>query len=314
MTTQIADAHHHIWRAGWMPWLSGPMIPRIFGPYQDLRRDYLAGEYAADARSSGVTKSVHVQANVAPGKTVDEVAWATASGQQAGLVQAVVAFADLTAADVGDLLDRELDYSAVRGIRQQLHWHPNPAWRYAPVPDLMLHSGWQRGLREVARRGLHFELQVFPNQYANALRLVADFSETTFVLVHAGMPDDRTPDGMALWRQGLARFACHPNVLVKLSGLGTFTRRCRLDEWQPVIETTIDLFSPGRCMFGSNFPIEKLWTDYATLTAVFRAGLSRYTHAEQQQVLHDVAARTYQLGPSQAAPQQATTDHRGTND
>src|SRR5690242_4532620 len=74
------------------------------------------------------------------------------------------------------------------------------------------------------------------------------------------MPADRTPEGMAFWRQGLARFAVCPNVLVKLSGLGTFTRRCRREEWQPVIETTIDLFGPGRCMFGSNFPVEKLWT------------------------------------------------------
>jgi predicted TIM-barrel fold metal-dependent hydrolase len=306
VTAQIVDAHHHIWRAGWTPWLSGPMTPRIFGPYQGIRRDYPAAEYAADARPSGVTRSVHVQANVAPGKAVDEVAWAAASGRQAELVQAVVAFADLTAADVGDLLDRELAYPAVRSIRQQLHWHPDPAWRYAPTPDLMLDPGWQRGLREVTRRGLHFELQVFPNQYAHALRLVEAFSDTTFVLLHAGMPADRTAEGMAFWRQGLARFAVCPNVLVKLSGLGTFTRRCRLDEWRPVIEITIDLFGPDRCMFGSNFPIEKLWTDYATLTRVFRASLSRYTPVEQQQVLHDVAARTYQLGPSQPVP--ATQD------
>jgi predicted TIM-barrel fold metal-dependent hydrolase len=275
------------------------MVPRIFGPYQAVRRDYLAGEYAADARPSGVIRSVHIQANVAPGKAVDEVAWAAASGRRAGLVQAVVAFADLSAPDVGDLLDRQLAYPAMRGIRQQLHWHPDPAWRSAPVPDLMLNPGWQRGLREATRRSLHFELQVFPNQYVHALRLVEAFSDTTFVLLHAGMPADRSPDGMAFWRQGLARFAARPNVLVKLSGLGTFTRRCRQDEWQPVIETTIDLFGPDRCMFGSNFPIEKLWTDYATLISVFRASLSRYTPGEQRQVLHDVATRTYQLAPSQ---------------
>jgi predicted TIM-barrel fold metal-dependent hydrolase len=175
----------------------------------------------------------------------------------------------------------------------------------------MLDPRWQRGLREVTRRGLHFELQAVPDQYVHALRLVEAFSDTTFVLLQAGMPADRTPEGMTFWRQGLARFAVCPNVLVKLSGLGTFTRRCRLDEWQPVIETAIDLFSPGRCMFGSNFPIEKLWTDYATLTSVFRASLSRYTPGEQQQVLHDVAARTYQPGTSQPVP--ATRDRSKTH-
>lgn len=203
MTTQIADAHHHIWRTDWTPWLSGPMTPRIFGPYEALRRDYLADEYAADARPNAVTKSVHVQANVAPGRAVAEVAWAMASGRRVGLVQAVVAFADLTATNIGDLLDRELAYSAVRGIRQQLHWHPDPAWRYAPVPDLMLHPDWQRGLHEVTGRGLHFELQVFPHQYVHALRLVEAFSETTFVLLHAcGVPEVCVACELQRWAGG----------------------------------------------------------------------------------------------------------------
>ena len=120
------------------------------------------------------------------------------------------------------------------------------------------------------------------------------------------MPADRTPEGMAFWRQGLARFAVCPNVLVKLSGLGTFTRRCRLDEWQPVIETAIDLFGPGRCMFGSNFPIEKLWTDYATLTSVFRASLSRYTPGSSSR-----SCMTSPLAPTSPAlhnPSLATRD------
>jgi predicted TIM-barrel fold metal-dependent hydrolase len=51
---------------------------------------------------------------------------------------------------------------AVRGVRQQLHWHRNPGWRYAPIPDLMLQSAWPQGLRQVTARELLFELQVFP--------------------------------------------------------------------------------------------------------------------------------------------------------
>jgi predicted TIM-barrel fold metal-dependent hydrolase len=161
----------------------------------------------------------------------------------------------------------------------------------------MLNPRWQRGLREVTRRDLLFELQVFPGQYTDTLRLVDEFPSTTFVLLHAGMLTDRSPDGMAAWRRGLAGFAARPNVWVKLSGLGTFTRRCRQEEWQPVIETTIDLFGPGRCMFGSNFPVEKLWTTYARLVEVFRASLARYTETDRQQILHDVAAQAYRLDP-----------------
>jgi predicted TIM-barrel fold metal-dependent hydrolase len=62
-----------------------------------------------------------------------------------------------------------------------------------------------------------------------------------------------------------------------------------------VIAETVDLFGPQRCMFGSNFPIEKLWTDYASLVAAFRACLSRYTEAERRAVLHATAARVYRI-------------------
>jgi predicted TIM-barrel fold metal-dependent hydrolase len=75
---EIADAHHHIWRLDRTLWLSAPMSPRIFGPYQAIRRDYGIGDYAADAGPSGVTRSVHVQANVAPRAAAEEVAWAAA--------------------------------------------------------------------------------------------------------------------------------------------------------------------------------------------------------------------------------------------
>ena len=63
MTQRIIDAHHHIWRRRDLPWLMGPMRPRIFGPYEPIRRDYLVEDYLADATPCGVTHSVYVQAN-----------------------------------------------------------------------------------------------------------------------------------------------------------------------------------------------------------------------------------------------------------
>jgi len=291
----IIDAHHHIWRLHRTPWLAGPPVPRIFGSYDAIRRDYLIDEYAADAAPCGVSKSIHVQANVAPGTEAEEVDWASSSGAQAGLVQGVVAFADLAAPDLAATLDQLAARPALRGIRQQLHWHPDPALRYADSPDAMLHPAWQRGLREVTSRRLLFELQVFPAQYPHALALIDAFPDTTFVLLHAGMLEDRSADGTAQWRRGLAQFAARPNVFAKLSGLGTFTRQCTRPLWQPVIEQTVDAFGPSRCMFGSNFPIEKLWTTYANLIDVVRASLRPYSGDERRQILHDVAVRVYRL-------------------
>jgi predicted TIM-barrel fold metal-dependent hydrolase len=298
----ILDAHHHIWRLDRTPWLKGPMVSRIFGPYEAIRRDYSVEEFAAEARPYGVVASVYVQVNVAPGDEVWEVEWAAGEGRRAHLIDAVVGFADLAAPDVGDVLDRQRASSPLRGVRYQLHWHENPKYRFATAPDVMLQPSWQRGLRLVGARGLHFELQVFPGQYANALSLIDAHPDTTFVLLHCGMPEDMSVTGMTAWRAGLRRLAERPNVLVKLSALGTFEHRCDADSWRPIIQRTVDTFGPGRCMFGSNFPVEKLWTDYGSLLCAVRSALDVYTQEEQAAVLYDTAARLYRIGRWSAAP------------
>jgi predicted TIM-barrel fold metal-dependent hydrolase len=291
----IIDAHHHIWRFDKTPWLNGPPVPRIFGAYEPLRRDYTIEEYLADARPSGVTQSVYVQVNVAPGEEVEEVAWVQSVAERSGFPHAITAFADLLAADVGDVLDRELAAGNVRAIRQQLHWHEKPLYRFAARPDVMNDPAWQRGLKEVARRGLLFELQIFTSQMADATRLARSFPDLTFVLMHAGMLEDRSAEGWEAWRAGMRGLAACPNVVTKLSGLGTFDRACSVERWQPVVAATVDLFGPSRCLFGSNFPIEKLWTTYGELVTAMQACLAGHTAAERKAILHDTAARVYRL-------------------
>lgn len=183
----------------------------------------------------------------------------------------------------------------LRGIRQQLHWHANPQYRFAARPDVMNDRGWRRGLAQLGARGLVFELQVFAEQMDDGARLTADHPEVTFVLLHAGMLEDRSPAGWARWRDGMRRLSACPNVYVKLSGLGTFVHRCAAEPWRPVIEETLALFGASRCMFGSNFPVEKLWTRYADVVAVTGDCLAGLTGPDLAAVLHDTAARVYRL-------------------
>ena len=82
---------------------------------------------------------------------------------------------------------------------------------------------------------------------------------------------------------------------MKLSGLGTFARASSVDLWSPVIRETVELFGPERCMFGSNFPIEKLWTTYAEVVRVINECVAGLSAGEQRAVLHDTASRLYGL-------------------
>jgi predicted TIM-barrel fold metal-dependent hydrolase len=295
MTEPIIDAHHHIWELKRIPWLQGPIQPRIFGEYSALRRDYLAEEFKRDLAPHGITKSVYIQINVNPGDEVDETAWVQGVADQHGVPSGIVAFANLAAPDVATVLDRHMAYANLRGIRQQIHWHENPQYRFAPRPDVMNDAAWRAGLKELEKRNLSFDLQVFPSQMADAARLARDFPGVKFVLLHAGMLEDRSPAGWELWRRGMRELAACPNMWVKLSGLGTFVRTCSLDLWRPVIEETVALFGATRCMYGSNYPIESLWTPYARIVETTQASLAGASADERRAIFHDTAQRFYRL-------------------
>jgi predicted TIM-barrel fold metal-dependent hydrolase len=291
----LVDAHHHIWRQADQPWLNGPMVPRIFGPYEPIRRDYPITEFLDDIRDAGVIASVYVQTNWDPSRAVEEVEWVQSVADAHGWPQAIVGFADLAKDDLGAKLDAMQKQPLLRGVRQQVHWHENPQYRFAPRPDVVTDPGWRAGLAQLAPRGLLFELQVFTSQMALGADLARAFPETTFVLEHAGMLEDTSDAGRAAWRKGMRLLADCPNMHVKLSGLGTFVHRAALDDIQPIVSETVSLFGAGRCVWGSNFPIEKLWTDYASLAEIIRRAVSHLPVREQRQILSETAIRLYRL-------------------
>jgi predicted TIM-barrel fold metal-dependent hydrolase len=289
------DAHHHIWRLNDLPWLSGPQVPRIFGPYQPICRDYPIDEYRADIAGCDIVKSIYIQTNWPAAQSYSEARWVQSVSDATGWPHANVAHADLADPDVGGLIERLATLPATRGIRQQLHWHKNPQYRFAPRPDVMNDKEWRRGLGMLAEHGLLFELQIFSSQMMDGAQLARSFRDTVFVLEHAGMLEDMSPRGWQLWREGMMALAQCPNVNVKLSGLGTFVHACRADVIGPIVRETVAMFGADRCLYGSNFPIEKLWTDYKTLYQTFRDAIAQLSEKEQAAILHDTAARLYRL-------------------
>jgi predicted TIM-barrel fold metal-dependent hydrolase len=295
--TGIIDAHHHIWRQADLPWLSGPMQPRIFGPYEPIRRDYTIDEYLSDVAGSGVTRSVYVQTNWANDRFEDETAWVQQTADERGWPHAIVAYADLSVDDVRPQLDRLARYPLVRGVRMQLHWHDNPLYRFASGPDLCDDPVIQRNVAHLADYHFSFDLQVFAPQMAGAARLADACPRVTFILQHAGMLEDLSPGGRAAWRRGLETLAACPNVVSKLSGLGTFIHRNDPAHIADVMAETVALFGAERCLFGSNFPIEKLWTSYRALVDAFCSAAAPLGAQERDALFRTTAIRIYRLEP-----------------
>ncbi len=291
--TGIVDGHHHIWRQADLPWLLGPMQPRIFGPYEPIRRDYPIEEYLADIRSIGIEKSIYVQANWPVDQFEDEVAWVQATADRTGWPHAIVGYADFTEGDVRPQLDRLKAYPLMRGLRQQLHWHDQEMYRFAARPDLPADPVLQRNVARLADYGWSFDLQVFALQMKAAAGLAAACPEVTFILQHAGMLEDRSPAGRSAWQDGMRRLADQPNVVCKLSGLGTFIHRNDADHIKEIVGQAVTLFGADRCLFGSNFPIEKLWTGYGELIEAYARAVD--DDAARHAIFRDTAARVYRL-------------------
>jgi predicted TIM-barrel fold metal-dependent hydrolase len=292
---KIVDAHHHIWRQQDLPWLQGPSVPRIFGDYDPIRRDYPVEEFLADIAGTGVEKSVYVQANWAPGNAEAEVAWVQATAGRAGWPHAIVGYADMTVADARPALDALARYPLMRGVRQQLHWHENPQYRFAASPDLCRDPNLQRNVARLADYGWAFDLQVFAPQMRGAAELADACPEVTFVLQHAGMLEDLSDHGRAFWKAELRELARRPNVTAKLSAFGTFIHRNDPGHIERILHDTVEVFGPSRCLFGSNFPIEKLWTSYPELVAAFRRAAADLSTAAQAEVFGRTATRVYRL-------------------
>lgn len=289
------DGHFHIWQQRDLPWLAGAVQPRIFGSYEPIRRDYPMEEYLRDASVAPIAKSVYVQANWAPQRFEEEVAWVQGVADRLGTPHGIVGFADFNATDVRPQLDRLLEYPLLRGVRMQLHWHERPEFRFASGRDSVQGANLQRNIARLEGYGLPFELQVFPGQMPDAVQLVRLAPKIPFILTHAGMLVDRSADVLESWRQGLRALAAEPNVYCKLSGLGTFVHRVDEPLIEFIVNECVACFGANRCLFGSNFPVEKLWTDFHSLTQAYVLATNRLEAAACDELFSGTATRLYRL-------------------
>ena len=286
------DAHHHLWSLGAVayPWLIAKGVIRFFGDPTPIQRDYPLARFRQDA--AGFEASVHIQVGAADPWA--EAQWVQSVADDAPdwpLVQ--VAFCDLTAPDAGHVIDRLQGLSTLRGLRQIVGRAPGED--AATGTDALLDNpAFAQGLRDLAVRGLSFDLQLIPEQYARMARVLDRAPDTPIALCHAGSPHDRSAQGLADWARALVHLSDRPNVVCKLSGLGMFDHGWSVDSIRPIVETCLAQFGPSRCMFGSNFPVDSLYSDYQRLSEAYHLLVPSQDH---DAVFGANAARFYGINP-----------------
>jgi predicted TIM-barrel fold metal-dependent hydrolase len=296
----VIDAHHHLCHlsAASYPWLEGPRVVRYHGDDLPLRRDYLLDDYRADAAElaalgARLAGSVHVENGAADPRWESQWIDTVIAGNDIPSVQVVKV--DLTSPTALELLAAHAALPSVRGIRDILNWHPDPVLTHRERADLITDPAWLAGYASLREFGFSFDLQVFPAQLGQAAALAADHGDIPIVLDHAGMPIERDPSALDRWKRDLRAVAAEPNTTVKISALGTNDHTWSIDSIRRIILDTIDVFSPARCMFASNFPVDGLYSTFGRLFEAFDKITAGFSQSERVDLFAGTARRFYRI-------------------
>lgn len=307
----IIDPHHHVWDV--------------------LHQRYLFDELLADTQTGHrIEATVMVEAKALFRKdgpeemrTVGEaeIAAGIAAMSETGLYgrtrlcAGIVAHADLTlGARVEPVLEalERAGGGRFRGIRHNAA-QDEDVRKVAP-PEMLRDATFQQGFARLQAMGYRFDAWMYHTQLDDLLVLMRAFPESRVVLNHLsgrigiGRFAGRGAETFAAWKRDISRLKDFPNFHVKIGGLGMFFTGWGFHErpeppssdelaaaWSETVHTAIDIFGPQRCMFESNFPVDKITSSYAILWNAFKKMTRGYTAQERAALFHDTAAQFYAI-------------------
>jgi|SRR5665213_1978404 len=266
-------------------WLQPDFVHPLLGDIDGIKTlVYAADAFLAESRFANVAKVVHVQAAIGAIDPVAETVWLEELAARTGCPNGIVAHADLADDHVSEVLERHLAASSrVKGIRD------------FGVGDYLVSPDWLRGYALLERYGLLCDLDCPWEKMSQARDVALQFPGTTLVLEHAGYPRSRTDDYFRNWRQGLASLAEAENAMCKISGLGMFDRQWTVASIRPWVMSCIEAFGVERCFFGTNWPVDRLFSSYDPVINAYEEIVAGFTMDERESLFFRNAETAYGL-------------------
>ena len=320
----ICDAHHHFWA-------SRP-DPAHFVEALLWQERYLVRDLADDVSGHNVRSTVFIEVRseyrsggpeemrpVGEVEFVQRLATESASGSYGPLraAAAIIGSADLKLGEgVRPVLEamQAAGPDRFRGIRHSVNWDPSPELASREPEGTLSNENYLAGARVLASMGLCLENSVYFPQLAELAEFARAVPDLTIVLNHIGglvrigPYANRDAEVIQAWREGIAAAAKSPNIVIKLGGVAQ--GRYGFD-WQeravpvgseelagslsPLMNHCIEQFGPDRCMFESNFPVDKVSYSYRVVYNAFKRLSKGYSASERAAMFHDVAARVYKI-------------------
>ena len=277
MPTRLLDSHHHLWAYDPQQY---PWIP-LGSP---LEQSYGLNDLVDHSGGTGLVGSIAVQAR----QTLEETEWLLGLAERDPMCKGVVGWVPLQDPAVGEILGRFHDQPLLKGVRHVIQDEEDPAF--------MLRPALIDGIKTCAQAGLRYDILIYGHQLPNTIKMVDALpDDTPLVLDHIAKPVITPGTFDQQWAKDFAELAKRPNVLCKLSGMATEVRG---DTWdnavlKPYFDHALDCFGTDRLMFGSDWPVALLMTDYARWVTTVRQAIGSMSEAEQDGVLYANAAAFY---------------------
>lgn len=309
----IVDPHHHLWAQPEHQYL----IPEFLSDIEDLN---IRATVFIECREKYWLDGNPALRPVGETEFVTGIAQRGADHGPIEFCAGIVGYADLTLGDrVTAVLEAHLiaGNGRFRGVRNISAWHPDPAARgskASPPPGLLADAGFRRGFACLAPLKLSFDAYMYHTQLSDLCDLARAFPETPIVVDHSGGPigigpyQDKRQDVFDDWTARMSELAEYQNVHVKIGGLGLRVFGLRVheaplppsseqmaDAWRPYIETCIDKFGTSRCMFESNFPVDKGSCSYTVYWNTFKRVTAGFSHNDRTNLFSATASRFYRL-------------------
>jgi predicted TIM-barrel fold metal-dependent hydrolase len=283
----FVDTHVHFWDLKdptlTYAWLERDWVHPILGDIDGLKvLKYMAPQYIAETRFQNVSKAVHVQAAIGIADPVEETRWLQEQADATGFPHGIVGHCDLASPDAEQTIERHLEFANFRGIRD-----------FAAGTNLD-NADWVRGLALMQPRNLVFCIDTVWEQMADVAR-VADETGVMICMDHAGFPRERSDEYFENWKRGLAAAANSEHVMCKISGLGMCDNEWTVDSIRPWVLGCIEAFGVERCVLGTNWPVDRLYSSYGDVLDAYEQILGEFSPAEQEDLFSRNAERLFRI-------------------
>jgi len=273
------DSHQHFWK------YSREAYPWMTEAHQAIKKDFLPADLEPILERNQIDGCIAVQAQ----QTLDETEWLLQLAEEHAFVKGVVGWFPFRDAHVSDSLNRFASHSNLVGARHIVHDEPDD--------NFILGGEFNQGIGELANYDLVYDILIFEKHLPQTIEFVDRHPHQQFVVDHIAKPriDSRKFDEN--WGKNIAELAGRDNVACKLSGMATEVMDPEWDDdlLTPYIDTVLEAFGPDRLLFGSDWPVCLLRTDYDRWFKTVETAIGKLSASEQAAILSGNASRIYQL-------------------